>query len=87
METAVAEPQEDGACCPHPLCQGGAFGHFLFQGNALIEKVLAKSSLLAFTIGLLVEKLLTTSSLLSLTSGLLVKKALVGRHVEAMALV
>ncbi len=25
VEVVAAEPQEDGACCRHPLCQGGVF--------------------------------------------------------------
>ncbi len=46
MEAVMAEPQEDGVCCHHPLCQGGLFGHRLYQGNTLVKKALAVSSLL-----------------------------------------
>ncbi len=76
MEAAAAEPQEDGACCHHPLCLGGAFGRLAFQGNALIKKALAKSSLLAFTSGLLFKKFLMMGSLLALMGGTLVKELL-----------
>ncbi len=55
IEAVAAEPQEDGACCCYPLCQGGKFSHPSFQGNAVVKKALAKSSLLAFTSNLLVK--------------------------------
>ncbi len=87
MEAAATEPQEDGACCLHLLCQGGTFGHPLFLGNVLVKKALAMSSLLSFMNGFLVKKLLTTSSLLVFVGGVLVKEALAGHCPMVLVLV
>jgi hypothetical protein len=87
VEGAASKPQEDGMCCRHALCQGSVFGHPLFEFDALVQKAVAKSSLLVFTSSLLVKKLLTTSSLLSMMSCLLIEKALAGCCLEVMALV
>jgi hypothetical protein len=46
MKGVAAEPQEDGACCCHPLCEGGMFSHPLFEGYTLIKKASAMESCL-----------------------------------------
>jgi hypothetical protein len=38
MEAVAEEPQEDGACCHHPLCQGGTFDKKALVMSGLLVK-------------------------------------------------
>ncbi len=91
VEAAAAKPQEDGSGGRHPMCESRAFGHKatsgLFVEKALTTCSLLVGSLLAFVGSTLVEEALAVSALLLFLSSLLDEMVMVGRCLEAMALV
>jgi hypothetical protein len=97
VEVAAAKPQEDSLGCCHLLCKSSVFGHkatssllvekALTTCSLLIKKPLTMDGLLVFVGGTLVKESLARIGLLVLTSSFLVEMALVGCHLEGMALV
>jgi len=62
-------------------------GLLAFVGGTLVKESLATIGLMAFVGGALIEESLAMSCLLLFASSLLVNMALVGRRLEAVALV